>query len=162
MSKEVKKVEPIVLDCGKAIEGESFKGDTFELVKTNKGILYHVYGGYSIFVTPNNVSLYETFNDLIVNRDEYSKAVGEERETLELNISAMAHVLNIPLIAFSNADFTFEMASKTIQFLQKVYDESVKQELQEETVEEDAQFKEATLAVEHVQKEMSEEIEHLS
>ena len=68
--KEAKKVEPIPFELGK-MTGESFGGETFEIIKTTRGIVYKTYGGYSIFVTPNNVALYETLNDLVVNKDEY-------------------------------------------------------------------------------------------
>ena len=151
------KVEPIVLDCGKAIDGKVFKGNTFEMVKTNKGILYHVYGGYNIFVTPNNTALYETLEDLIENQEVYEKLTGEEKEAFELNISAIGYILDTPLFAFSNAEFTFELASKIISYLQQVYENSLNQPLQEETVAEDLEFKDAVLAMEDIQSALKEE-----
>ena len=153
----VKKVEPIVLDCGKEIKGKSFKGETFEMVKTNKGILYHVYGGYNIFVTPNNTALYETLEDLIENQEVYEKLTGEEKEVFELNLSAIGYILDIPLFAFSNAEFTFKIAEETIKYLQAVYENSMNQPLQEETIDKDLQFKEAVLAMEEIQKTLKEE-----
>jgi UDP-galactopyranose mutase len=154
---EENKVEPIVLDCGKAIDGKVFKGNTFEMVKTNKGILYHVYGGYNIFVTPNNTALYETFEDLIDNQGVYEKLTGEEKEAFELNLSAITYVLDIPLFAFSNAEFCFKIAEETIKYLQAVYENSMNQPLQEETVDKDLQFKEAVLAMEEIQSAFKEE-----
>lgn len=153
----VKKVEPIVLDCGKEIKGKSFKGETFEMVKTNKGILYHVYGGFNIFVTPNNAALYETLDDLIENQETYNQFQGQEKEDFELNLSAITYVLDIPLFAFSNAEFTFKIAEETIKYLQSVYENSMNQPLQEETVVEDNEFKEAVLAMEEIQKSLKEE-----
>ncbi len=155
--KETKKVEPIVLDCGKAIDGKVFKGDTFEMVKTNKGILYHLYGGYSIFVTPNNNALYETLDDLIENQATYAALTGEEREDFDLNLSAISYVLDIPVFAFSSADFTFKIAEETVKYLQSVYDNSMKAELQEETVEQDQEFKDAVLGLETIQEALKEE-----
>lgn len=156
--KKVEKVvEPILLDCGKAIEGKCFKGETFELTKTNKGILYHVFGGYSIFVTQNNVALYETLDDLIENQEVYNKLEGKEREDFDLNLSAIGYVLDVPLFAFSNAEFTFDLASKVIQYLQKVYDDAMNQSLQEETVKEDQEFKDAVLGLESIKEALNEE-----
>lgn len=159
MAKKVTKkaVEPILLDCGKVIEGKSFKGTTFELVKSNKGILYHVFGGFSIFVTPNNVALYETLNDLIENQEMYNKLEGNEREDFDLNISAITYVLDIPLFAFSSAEFTFEIAEKVVKFLQKTYDDAMSQPLQEETVGEDQEFKDAVLGMETIKEALNEE-----
>lgn len=156
--KKVEKVvEPILLDCGKAIEGKCFKGETFELTKTNKGILYHVFGGYSIFVTPNNVALYETLDDLIEHQESYNKFEGKEREDFDLNLSAISYVLDIPLFAFSSAELTFDLATKVIQFLQKTYDEAMQKPLQEETVQEDQEFKDAVLGMENIKEALNEE-----
>lgn len=156
--KKVEKVvEPILLDCGKAIEGKCFKGETFELTKTNKGILYHVFGGYSIFVTPNNIALYETLDDLIEHQESYNKFEGKEREDFDLNLSAISYILDIPLFAFSSAELTFDLATKVIQFLQKTYDEAMQKPLQEETVQEDQEFKDAVLGMENIKEALNEE-----
>ena len=156
--KKVEKVvEPILLDCGKAIEGKVFRGDTFELTKTNKGILYHSFSGYSIFVTQNNISLYETLDDLIENQETYNQLTGKEREDFDLNLSAITYVINVPLFAFSSAELTFDLATKVIQFLQKTYDEAIQKPLQEETVQEDQEFKDAVLGMENIKEALNEE-----
>ena len=155
-TKKVEKVvEPILLDCGKEIK--SWKGETFELVKSNKGILYHVYGGFNIFVTPNNVSLYETLDDLIENQETYNKLSGQERDDFDLNLSCIAYILNVPLFSFSSAEFSFSIATQVIQFLQKTYDDAMKEPLKDETPVEDLQFKEAVLGLEDVKKALKEE-----
>ena len=155
-TKKVEKVvEPILLDCGKEIK--SWKGETFELVKSNKGILYHVYGGFNIFVTQNNVALYETLDDLIENQEVYNKLTGQEREDFDLHLSALTYVLDVPLFAFSSAEFTYDIATKVIQFLQKTYDDAIKEPLKDETPDEDLQFKEAVLGLEDVKNALKEE-----
>ena len=157
-TKKVEKVvEPIVLDCGKAIEGKVFKGETFELSKTNKGICYHCFGGYSIFVTHNNIALYETLNDLIENQETYNKLEGKERDDFDLNLSCIAYILNVPLFSFSSAEFSFSIATQVIQFLQKTYDDAMKEPLKDETTVEDLQFKEAVLGLEEVKEALKEE-----
>ena len=157
-TKKVEKiVEPIVLDCGKAIEGKVFKGETFELSKTNKGICYHIFGGYSIFVTQNNIALYETLDDLIENQETYNKLTGKEREDFDLHLSALTYVLDVPLFAFSSAEFTYEIAEKVVKFLQKTYDDAMAQPLQEETVQEDQEFKDAVLGMENIKEALNEE-----
>lgn len=156
--KKVEKVvEPIVLDCGKAIEGKVFKGETFELSKTNKGICYHCFGGYSIFVTHNNIALYETLNDLIENQETYNKLEGKERDDFDLNLSCIAYILNVPLFSFSSAEFSFSIATQVIQFLQKTYDDAMAKPLQEETVAEDQEFKDAVLGMETIKEALKEE-----
>ena len=157
IKKVEKVVEPIVLDCGNAIEGKVFKGQTFELTKTNKGICYHLFGGYSIFVTQNNVALYETLDDLIENQETYNKLTGQERDDFDLHLSALTYVLDVPLFAFSNAEFTYDIATKVIQFLQKTYDDAMEQPLQEETVQEDQEFNDAIIGLETVKEALKEE-----
>ena len=157
IKKVEKVVEPIVLDCGKAIEGKVFKGQTFELTKTNKGICYHLFGGYSIFITQNNVALYETLDDLIENQETYNKLTGQERDDFDLHLSALTYVLDVPLFAFSNAEFTYDIATKVIQFLQKTYDDAMEQPLQEETVQEDQEFNDAIIGLETVKEALKEE-----
>ena len=45
-------------------------------------------------------------------------------------------------------DFPQEIAIKTIEFLRNMYEDLMNKELQDETPKEDAEFKEATLALE--------------
>lgn len=150
-------VEPIEFDCGTPIDGEEFKGETFEIVKTSKGITYKLYGGYIIFVQPNNIALYETLNDFIENKYTYENLTGEEKEQFDLNLSATAYVLNAPLFAFTSSELTYGLATMIIDHLRKTFDELMEKPLQPESVEEDREFKEATLGLEDLKKAISEE-----
>lgn len=139
-------VEPLVLDCGK--EEAEWSGDTFRVTLTNKGVLYHEYGGYSVFVTPNNEDLYSVLADLVVNKDDYAELEGEQKENFESLLTVIAYNLSLPRISFMDKNFPQEIAVKTMEFLRNMYKRLMNTELQEETVEEDNQFKEATLALE--------------
>ena len=148
-------VEPIELDCGKKVD--EWSGETFRLTKTDKGILYHQFGGFSIFVTPNNKALYETLCDYVDNREEYSKLEGELKEQFELQLSAVTYVLSVPLFAFNSAELTYLLATNIIDYLKSTFDELMERPLQPESIEEDREFKEATLGLEELKKEISEE-----
>lgn len=150
-------VEPIALDCGKA-ENEWF-GETFRITLTNKGVLYHEYGGYSVFVTPNNEALYDVLSDLVVNKDEYAELEGEKKENFESLLTIIAYNLSLPRISFMDRDFPQEIAIKTMEFLRKMYEELMNKELQEETPNEDAEFKDATLALEELKESLDTEVE---
>ena len=139
-------VEPIALDCGK--EEDEWRGETFRITLTDKGVLYHEYGGYSVFVTPNNVALYDVLSDLVINKDEYAELEGEKKENFDSLLSIVAYNVSLPRIAFLDKDFPQEIAIKTIEFLRNMYERLMNTELQEETVDEDNQFKEAALALE--------------
>jgi hypothetical protein len=143
-------IEPLELDCGK--KEDEYKGETYRITLTNKGVLYHEYGGYNIFVTPNNKALYETLADIVINKDENAKAEGEARERIELMMSAIGYCLTLPKIAFTDAEFAFEIATKVIEFIRAQYDDLMSTPLQEETPKEDEVFKNASLALEDVKK----------
>lgn len=152
-------VEPIVLDCGK--EEDSVSDETFTITKTNKGVLYHTTGGYSIFATPQCVSLYEELTDVLSHLKEEEQGIKaeteEEEKNIEILLSAVSHVLNLPMIAFGDASFMYQVATIVLEYINKTYEDLMNKELQEETPEEDAQFKEATRAVETIAKEIKKE-----
>ena len=139
-------VEPIALDCGK--EEDEWRGETFRITLTDKGVLYHEYGGYSVFVTPNNIALYDVLADLVENKEEYAELEGEKKKNFESLLAIIAYNVSLPRIAFLDKDFPQEIAIKTIEFLRNMYEGLMNKELQEETPKEDAKFKEATLALE--------------
>lgn len=148
-------VEPLELDCGKKVD--EWSGETFRLTKTDKGILYHQFGGYSIFVTPNNKALYETLCDYVDNQEEYANLEGELKEQYELHLSAITYVLSVPLFAFTSSELTYGLATMIIDHLRKTFDELMEKPLQPESVEEDREFKEATLGLEELKKAINEE-----
>lgn len=140
------RIEPIALDCGKEVD--EWRGETFRITLTDKGVLYHEYGGYSVFVTPNNVALYDVLSDLVVNKEEYAELEGESRENFESLLTIIAYNVSLPRVSFLDKDYPQEIALKTMEFLRKMYDDLMSKELQDETPTEDAEFKEATLALE--------------
>lgn len=147
-------IEPLELDCGKKVD--EYKGETYRITLTNKGVLYHEYGGYNIFVTPNNKALYETLASIVTDKEENAKAEGETRERLELMMSAVGYCLTLPKIAFADAGFAFEIATKVIEHIRTRYDELMSEQLQEETPKEDEEFKQASIAIEQLKDEVKD------
>lgn len=139
-------VDPIALDCGK--EEDEWAGETFRITLTNKGVLYHEYGGYSVFVTPNNEALYSALVDLVENKEKYAKLEGEEAENFSALLTIIAYNLSLPRISFMDREFPQEIAIRTMEFIRKMYDDLMNKELQEESPIEDAAFREATEALE--------------
>lgn len=148
-------VDPIALDCGK--EEDEWKGETFRITLTNKGVLYHEYGGYSVFVTPNNEALYNALADLVINKDEYANLEGESKENFEALLTIIAYNLSLPRISFLDREFPQEIAIRTMEFIRKMYDDLMNKELQEETPIEDAAFRETTEALESLKESVSVE-----
>ena len=148
-------VEPTELDCGKKVD--EYVGETFRITLTDRGVLYHEYGGYNIFVTPNNTSLYETLEDLVVNREMYESSEEIDTKDLELIMSAMSYCLIVPRVAFEDSDLMFGIATMVVDHIKRKFDELMSKDLQEETIVEDEEFKKATLALEDIKANLNEE-----
>lgn len=148
-------VEPIALDCGK--EEDEWAGETFRITLTNKGVLYHEYGGYSVFVTPNNNALYDVLVDLVVNREKYENLEGEEKENFKSLLTIIAYNLSLPRISFLDKDYPIEIATRTMEFIKKMYESLMNEPLQEETPKEDAEFKDASIAIAELKENIEQE-----
>jgi hypothetical protein len=144
-------IEPTELDCG--TKTDEWEGETYRVTLTNRGALYHEKGGYSIFVTPSMKSLYDTLADIVINKDKYAALEGEERESYETALSAVAYCLALPKFVFTDGDFTYKVATMVVEFIKNEYDRLMNEELQEETVKEDREWKEGVDAMNAV-KEM--------
>lgn len=129
------------------------EGDTFTMYLTKKGeAVYHTLGGYTIIADHRMVGLNTTIANYILQQNGSLEGLSEEeKELLGTDMSATAHVLNIPLFAFSDVEFKYKLATEVVTWLNKKYDEAMSAPLQEETIEEDAEFKEAVLAAEELQ-----------
>lgn len=139
-------IEPVALDCGKELD--EWAGETFRITLTNKGVLYHEYGGYSVFVTPNNTALYEVLADLVTNKEEYAKLEGEHAENFLSLVQIITYNLSIPRLAFLDFDFARDISIKAVEFIKEAYEKLMEQPLKEETIEEDRVFKESAVAFE--------------
>lgn len=154
------KHEPIVLDCGKEVD--EWAGETFRITKTTTGVLFHTYGGYSVFCTPNITSLYETLVNYVEKKDEYAKLEGEAKEIHELSLSALAYCVNLPSFVCSDEAFLYDTAGHIVKYLREMSEQLLNAPLREETEEDlkaNEEFREATLATKELVDEISKEVE---
>lgn len=152
-------VEPTLVHIPVADVAKSLKGDTFEMSITKHGdAIYHVYGGYTLIADGQRMrSLANTIADYIINQDLVKDLDDKEKEMYDLDLSATAYVLNIPMIAFSDADLKYDLASKIVTWLREAYEKAMEQPLQEETREQDVAFEDATKALEELKASVKEE-----
>lgn len=156
------KHEPIALDCGKEVD--EWTGETFRITKTTTGVLFHTYGGYSVFCTPNITSLYETLVNYVDNKDEYAKLEGEAKEMHELSLSALAYCVNLPSFVCSDEAFLYDTAGHIVKYLREMQDQLLNAPLHEETPEDlqaNEEFRQATLATKELVDEISKEVEEI-
>lgn len=156
------KHEPIVLDCGKEVD--EWAGETFRITKTTTGVLFHTYGGYSVFCTPNITSLYETLVNYVEKKDEFAKLEGEAKENHELSLSALAYCVNLPSFVCSDEAFLYDTAGHIVKYLREMQEQLLNAPLREETEEDlkaNEEFREATLATKELVDEISKEVEDI-
>ena len=156
------KHEPIVLDCGKEVD--EWVGETFRITKTTTGVLFHTYGGYSVFCTPNITALYETLVDYVENKDEYAKLEGEDRENHELALSALAYCINLPSFVCSDEAFLYDTAKRIVEYLREMSEELINQPLREETSEDleaNQAYRDAELGIRDFVDQVSKEVKEI-
>lgn len=156
------KHEPIVLDCGKEVD--EWAGETFRITKTTTGVLFHTYGGYSVFCTPNITSLYETLVNYVEKKDEFDKLEGEAKEIHELALSALAYCVNLPSFVCSDEAFLYDTAGHIVKYLREIQDQLLNAPLREETPEDlqaNEEFRQATLATKELVDEISKEVNEI-
>lgn len=151
-------IEPTIVHIPTEDVVKTLKGDTFEMSVTKHGdAIYHVYGGYTLIADGQRMrSLANTIADYIINQDLVKDLDDKEKELYDLDLSATAYVLNIPMIAFSDADLKYDLASKIVTWLRETYEKAMEQPLQEETREQDVAFENAAKAIEDVKKSVKE------
>ena len=131
-------VEPIELDCGKKMD--EYLGKNFRITKTDKGMLFHEFGGYSVFARWNITSLCSTLEFMMdtlrdIETEEGNKFSQEEIETITSTLSAMTMCLKSPQMAACDVDFMFKLATDITNLLLKWQDKAQSAELREDNPE---------------------------
>ena len=131
---------------------DTIEEDTYRIIAGKNASAYQVKGGYTI-VAKNNLGLGQLLTHLVLDKEEANKLEGEQKENYESFLSALAYTLNIPMLSATDQEFMFNMATKTIKYLQEQINKMSGVELQDETPQENAEFEEATMALENIKEE---------
>lgn len=131
---------------------DTIEEDTYRIIAGKSASAYQVKGGFTI-VANHNLGLGQLLTTLVQDKEEASRLEGEEKENYESFLSALAYTLNIPMLAASDDEYMFNMATATIKYLQERIEKMNEMELQEETIEEDRLFEESTKALDSLQQE---------
>lgn len=132
--------------------------DTFTMSITKDGkAIYHTKGGYTLVCDSKFLQLFSLIDSCIdgFNGIDKDGIVLDEKDVKSLGL-----LLNIPLVAPLKSDFMIEIARKTEEFIEEL-SLNAEKELQEETPEEDKEFKGAVLAMEHIKEELNSEIDEV-
>lgn len=136
-------------DFGKEIERVD-KG-SYCIIQTTNGFIYKTYGGYQIFITPNNKCLYDTLEDMMQYLKSDNSEDDKDKQILDIVYYDINNILRLPLIAFSDTDLFSSISLKIREFLLKMHNESeVLKEETKEDIEANKAFEGAILSVDEI------------
>ena len=150
---------PLILNMGE-VENESedvFRADEYEVVKTDRGILYHEYGGYSIFVAPNNKIIYDILSIFLEERTDEDGISEEEKKDRKERNDALSFALGIPRLAFIDVDTTIALTTCLVENIERAVANSMDAPLQDDDIEANEEFRENALELEELKKKLKEE-----
>lgn len=150
---------PLILNMGE-VDNESedvFRADEYEVVKTDRGILYHEYGGYSIFVAPNNKIIYDILSIFLEERADEDGISEEEKKDRKERNDALSFTLGIPRLAFIDVDTTIALTTCLVENIERAVANSMDAPLQDDDIEANEEFRENALELEKLKKELKEE-----
>lgn len=133
---------------------DTIEEDTYRLIEGVNASAYQTKGGFTV-VAQNHLGLGQLFAHIVQDKEEALSLDGEYKENYDSFVTALAYTLNIPLLAATDQEFMFHMATETVKYLQKQVAKAEAMELQEETPKENAEFEEATLALETLKEELA-------
>ena len=85
----------------------------------------------------------------------------EEKENLQLSLSAFSYIMSLPTLAFSDLAFTYDIAGSIVSFLREKSETLLNEELKDETredVEANEQFRNASIAIQEMQKDINKSV----
>lgn len=141
---------------------KSYKGENFEYAYTKKNEAIFKTQYYTLICSSPFSSLNKTISEAIDYLNNPNEDFTEEyKEIMFWDMSATQWVLTLPLHAFDDLDFKFDLAKKYIEWEIKVQDKAYNAELQEETPELDREFENAMVGMETLRETLDEEIEEI-
>lgn len=115
-------------------------GNSYEFVRCKGGILFHVFGGYKTYVTPNMVAVYKHLEWMLDMWDEYGSSDETHKKLTDYVIGNTVIVMESLIVSCHTDESLQEAANVIFGILVKLQKQATEAELQEETHEENAKF----------------------
>lgn len=133
---------------------------SFYLAKHEKGVLFHIYNSFDMVIPISNNSLYGTIAAILEERmSEYEKMSDADKQDHDTFVEVVGIILAMPLNILNDTEFAIDIATQVMKRTNEIYEKAINSELQDETVERDADFKQMILATEELKDVLSEEAE---
>lgn len=133
---------------------------SFYISKHERGVLFHVYNSFDMVIPVSNNSLYGTLNAILEERNnEYDTMSDEDKQDHDTFVEVVGIILAMPLNILNDTEFAIDIATQVMKRTNEMYEKAINTELQSETVELDADFKQMILATEELKDVLSEEAE---
>lgn len=152
-------VEPTIVHIEEKDVVQKLDGDTFSMYITSRGdAVYHVKGGYTIVADYRMNGLSEAIAGYVLNNDVLDTLSEEERELYELDMEASTFVLNAPMIAFSDENLKFDVATLIVKYLKDYYDDAMGNALEPEDGESARDFEEKVSIWEDLKEQLEDSV----
>lgn len=141
-------VDPAIVFVSANSVIKEYDFEHFKLIRTKNEIIYKS-NGYKIIIKPWLKTLYGQLDALLNYRDKFDTLTEEEKKIYEDLFNVSMIILQIPLLAFTDDSFTFELATSYIKHLNGLAEKEL--ELKEETAEDirkNHEFEEAAILAE--------------
>lgn len=160
------KHEPLpIADLGKEID--RIEGNTFYIAKHENGVLFHGANLYDFVLPYSNYTqnLSGLANWLIENKQSIDNDEKDMQEFYKNTLQDLEYSFRMFLDMWLGYESTeklkFDMLGKYYTYLNELVKQAMEQPLQEETPELNAEFKEATLAMEEVKETLDEAVKEI-
>ena len=134
--------------------------NSFYMAKHERGVLFHIYNSFDMVIPISNNSLFSTLSAVLdEHMNEYENMTDEEKLDHDTFVETIGILLAMPLTLFADTEFAINVATQVIQRMDQLVRAANEQPLQDETVEEDAEFRERAIIAEEAKGYILESLE---
>lgn len=142
-----------------AIETEFSHGPFYIAKLTGQRMVYKVYGGYTIICDARMKALYETISGLLNIYTDPTLMDDADKEDTKLALEALGFILSAPLYACADEELAMKIATAIAEYIEKLQNESMNSELQNEDREADSEDRDAILSVTEISDKLKQHVE---
>jgi hypothetical protein len=136
--------------------------NSFYISRHERGVLFHIYNSFDMVIPISNNALYGTLASVLIEHEnDYATMTEEEKLDHDTFVEAIGIILSMPLTIFVDTEFAINIATQVIQRMDTLVKSALDQPLQEETFEEDAEFRSRVIEAESAKAHILEGFEAL-